>query len=105
MDGLCMYNIYIVASMCPVAPTHRSSSQERPRIYFQRTVTARLEKARSDSVRARYLRTNPVDPNKKDLVVPPSEVYTKMVIAFSGLLFMVRLVILVIMFSSSVPRC
>ena len=66
--------------------------QERPRIHFQRSVTVRLDKARTDSQRARYLRRNPVDPRKMDLVVPSAEVFTKMIIAFSGLLFMVRLV-------------
>ena len=67
------------------------TSQERPRIYFQRTVTGRLEKCRKDSDRAKYLRQNPVDPTKMDLVVPSAEIYTKMLIGFSGLLFMVRL--------------
>ena len=65
--------------------------QERPRIHFQRSVTVRLEKARTESQRSRYLRRNPVDPKKMDLVVPSAEVFTKMMIAFSGLLFMVRL--------------
>ena len=67
------------------------TSQERPRIYFQRTVTGRLERCRKDSDRAKYLRQNPVDPTKMDLVVPSAEIYTKVLVGFSGLLFMVRL--------------
>lgn len=75
----------------PRTSTYFPTSQERPRIYFQRTVTGRLEKCRKDSDRAKYLRRNPVDPDKMDLVVPSAEIITKMSIAFSGLLFMVRL--------------
>ena len=50
-----------------------------------------MERSRKESDRAKYLRPNPVDPEKKDLVLPQSELIAKMIIAFSGLLFMVRL--------------
>lgn len=72
-------------------------AEERPRVEFERAIRSRITNAKTESAKKKYTRLNPVY-DKYDLVQPDNHLYGKLAAAFSGLVFMV-LVVVAIVFS------